>query len=54
MIKDLAAEPRSKKWSWDEVFISRALAASGGPAAKSHSTSTQYRQLRRLVFKGKQ
>ena len=54
MIKVLAAEPRSKKWGGDEAFISRGFAALGGSAAKSHSTSTQYRQLRRLVFKGKQ
>ena len=29
--------------------ISRGFAARGGSAAKSHSTSTQYRQLRRLI-----
>ena len=39
MIKVLAAEPRSKKRSGDEAF---------GISRKSLSTSTQYRQLRRL------
>ena len=50
MIKVLAVEPRSKKRSGDEAFgISRGFAARGGSAAKSHSPSTQYRQLRRLM-----
>ena len=54
MIKVLVAEPRSKKeeWGWgvwNTAGISRGFAARGGSAAKSHSTSTQYRQLRRLA-----
>ena len=44
VIKVLAAEPRSKKRSGDEAR---------GSAAKSHSTGTQYRQLRRLNEIGK-
>ena len=53
MIKVLAAEPQSKKkeWGWgvwNTWNISRGFAARGSCAAKSHLTSTQYRQLRRL------
>ena len=32
------------------IRIARGFAGRGGSAAKSHSTSTQYRQLRRLPF----
>ena len=56
VIKVLAAEPRSKKRSGDEAFLSRLHQISldwySGSAAKSHSTSTQYRQLRRLLWGG--
>ena len=53
MMKVLAAEPQSKKkeWGWgvwNTWNISRGFAARGSCAAKSHLTSTQYRQLRRL------
>ena len=44
-IKVLAVEPCSKKGSRDE-----AVGISSGSAVKSHSTTTQYRQLRRLVI----
>ena len=54
-MKVLAAEPRSKKRSGDEAFEIFLAAPSNltrpyfkGSAAKSHSTATQYRQLRRL------
>ena len=65
-LKFLAAEPCSKKGSRDEAVDEAVfLAASplvtappsnltriyyNGSAAKSHSTTTQYRQLRRLLF----
>ena len=49
-IKVLAAEPRLKKGSGDKAF--EILAARAGPAAKSHLTSTQYRQLFRLSREG--
>ena len=49
VIKVLAADPRTKKGSGDEAFgISCGFDARGGSAAKSHSTGTQCRQLRRL------
>ena len=56
VIKALAAEPRSKKRNGDEAFFWRPRQISldwySGSAAKSQSTSTQYRQLRRLFDRG--